>query len=369
MPAIKCPYCGHRHFQLVACCINCGEPLSAPYPPQLPDKEVPASVVISSAEVDDNDEEVAEYERFLAESRREESSRLIVSAEKAPVRSSSGPSERKLREKGLQIPKGQPDAYEVQNIPQEAQTDDAAARQLIRRQSAYLARDQSWRNQRGIQPYEIYETAFDIVPPETFSAPGSRSSGRGPEQSVDPEFWKADKLPWYFPRTRPKVAGTVVLIETKEEILDYPDLYAAIATLLVELIWVLAQVQQEKETGSRVVMTVVRVQSYDGTLSDTRIRGNMRGANVSLGDQISLWGKKRNGVLYVRRGFNHTTQGVISTYSLGLMLPALIVVVAFIAGFYFAPIWLPSAAHHLWPSLDAFFNFWIKHSLTAPAQK
>jgi hypothetical protein len=198
------------------------------------------------------------------------------------------------------------------------------------------------------------------MPPEVFSSlPGTHGSRSEQERQADPERWKTDKLPWYFPRTKPKVAGKVIQIETKEEILDYPDIYAAIATLLVELIWILTQVQQERE-NDRIVMTTVRVQTYDGTLKDSRVRGVMRGATISLGDQVSLWGMRRNGVLFVRRGFNHTTQGVISTHSLGLIVPGILVIVAFIAGIYFAPFWLPFALHQFLSFLGAFLHF--KHT-------
>jgi hypothetical protein len=366
MPAIKCPSCGHRHFQMVAECINCGEPLVASYPSQSPDEDV-SVVEASSPDVDDVDEELTEYERFLAESRREESSRRRISAEKSSARSLPNPSAHRSRGPGLRIPAEQQPEHDT---PQDAQAGSAASRQLVRRQSDYLVPNQDWRKQREIQPYEIYETALDIVPPEPFtSIPGAHGSRSEQERQVDPELWKTDRLPWYIPKTKPKVAGTVIMIETKEEIVDYPDLFAAIATLLVELIWVFAQVQQEKENGDRIVMTTVRVQTYDGKLKDSRVRGNMRGANLSLGDQVSFWGTRRHGVLFVNRGFNHTTQGVISTRSLGLIVPALIVIVAFIVGIYFVPSLLPSAIHYCISSFGAFLNFLRTHQLIMPMQK
>jgi hypothetical protein len=157
-------------------------------------------------------------------------------------------------------------------------------------------------------------------------------------------------------------------MESKEEIIDHPDLFAAIATLLVELVWVMVDVQQEKE-NDRIVMTTVRVQTYDGTFKDARLRGNMRGANLSLGDRVSFWGQKRHGVLCVGRGFNHTTQGVVSTRSMGLMVPALIVMIAFVGGVYFAPTWLPLASHLFTSSFGSFFSFIHKHPVSLPMQK
>lgn len=355
MSAIKCPSCGHRHFQPATECINCGEPLAAPYPSQSPDEDVP--VVKASSPNTDDDDEIAAYERFLAESGRG-STQLRIPTETTPASSFPDPSGT-----GLRIPQEQQPEHAPQNTPQDAQVGgDATSRQLVKRQSDHLESNQVWRKPRAIQPYEIYETALDILPPEVFSSlPGTHGNRGEQERPVDPELWKTDKLPWYFfPRTKPKVAGKVILIETKEEILDYPDIYAAIATLIVELIWILTQVQQERE-NDRIVMTTVRVQAYDGTLKDSRVRGVMRGATISLGDQVSLWGMRRNGVLFVRRGFNHTTKGVISTHSIGLLVPALIVIVAFIAGIYFAPFWLPSALHQFLSLLGAFLHSTHKH--------
>lgn len=370
MPAIKCPSCGHRHFQLVAECVNCGEPLAAPYPSQPLDDDVPV-VEASSPSTSDEDDDVAEYERFLAESRREDNARLRLSAGKPPARSVPGSSARNSRGKGLRIPGEQQPGPVSYNPPPDAQAGNGAeSRQLIVRPGDQLVTNQAWQQSRAVQPYEIYETSLDIMPPEPFSSiPGGHASRIGQERLVDPELWKTDRLPWYFPKTKPQVAGSVILIETKEEIIDYPDLFAAIATLLVELIWVFAQVQQERESGDRVVMTTVRVQTYDGTLKDSRVRGNMRGANISLGDQVSFWGKRRHGVLFVNRGFNHTTQGVISTHSLGLIVPALIVILAFIACIYLAPAFLPSILQHLISSFGSFLDFMRTHQLNTPTPK
>jgi uncharacterized OB-fold protein len=366
MPAMKCPSCGHRHFQLVEECINCGEPMATPYDPQYdpqsPTEEVP---VVESSSLHTDDEEITEYEHFLAES-GQKSIGLRISTETSPASSSPDPLEHRSRSAGLRIPAEQQPEHASHNAQVGGGT---TSQQLVRQQSDHQVANQDWSKQREIQPYEIYETALDIVPPKAFSSlPETYGSRSEQERQADPECWKTDKLPWYFLRTKPKIAGTVILIETKEEIVDYPDFFAAIATLLVEFIWILAQVQQERE-NDRVVMTTVRVQTYDGTLRDSRVRGNMRGANVSLGDRVSLWGMKRHGVLFVHRGFNHTTQGVISTHSLGLIVPALIVIVAFSAGIYFAPSWLPSASHQFMSSFGAFLNFIRTHQLTMPMQK
>jgi hypothetical protein len=240
----------------------------------------------------------------------------------------------------------------------------------IRNHSTQLPARAPWKKEAEVQlydgdPYEPYDTAVDIIPLAPFGEQISRDQ-QAPE--VDPELWKKDRLPWYFPKLRPKVAGIVLHMEAKEEIVDYPDLFAAIATLLVELVWVLADIQQNKE-GDRIVMTTVRVQTYNNELKDTRIRGNMRGADLSLGDKVSFWGRRRHGVLFVKRGFNHTTKGVISTHSMGLIVPAIVVLISLVVGVYFAPTWLPATWQAFASSFLAFFSFLQVHPIALPVQK
>src|ERR1700749_3606641 len=137
MPAIQCPACGHRHFQLVAECINCGEPLAAPYSSAYPDEDV--CVAETSSANRDEDDEVAEYERFLAESRQENAERLRISAEASFPRSSPDRSARKSKNAGLRVPREQPTKQALPLPTPDAPADDnATSRQLVRRQSDQL---------------------------------------------------------------------------------------------------------------------------------------------------------------------------------------------------------------------------------------
>ena len=181
MPAITCPSCGYCHIQQAAECINCGEPLATPYLSQAPDEDVP----VSSPDTDDDDE-IAAYERFLAESGRE-SIQIRSSAEKIPMSSTPGPSAHRSRGNGLRIPQKQQPEHDSQNTPQDTQTSGgAASRQIVKRQSDHLVSNQVWRKPRAIQPYEIYETALDIMPPEVFSSlPGTHGSRSEQERQAD----------------------------------------------------------------------------------------------------------------------------------------------------------------------------------------
>lgn len=394
MPAIKCPACGYRHFEAAQKCTNCGVALiSTPaFEKQLnaPDNFVSASItpVVSADEDGETDEEIAEYERFLAESgqsdatpgyrqqnsvrserpTRQTSIRLPDNGE-APTRQTSirlpDNGEAPTRQTSIRLSgnRGEPPRNNARRAPA---GEEETSRDLVVRQSSQLEARSSWKKQNEIQMYEPYETALDIVPLDPFGEQTIARDRR--ENQVDPELWKQERLPWYFPRGKPQIAGAVIHIEAKEEIVDYPDLYAAIATLLVEFIWILVQVQQEKESD-RIVMTTVRVQTYNNELKDARIRGNMRGANLSLGDQVSLWGKRRHGVLFLKNGYNHTTKGVVSTHSLGLIVPAIIVIVLALIGFYFAPALIPALWHMLISSLSSYFSFLRVHPAASPQPK
>lgn len=254
------------------------------------------------------------------------------------------------------------------------ETPSRPSRQLITSDTSMqtTAENRRWQKQKQntLQIYEPYETAVDIATQDPFtSAPfGTTTVKEEQTRTVDPEYWKTAKFPLFFLRIRPSLTGTVLHMETKEEIIDHPDLFAAIASLLVELVWTITDVQGSRDSD-RVVMTTLRIRTYENTLKDARIRGNMRGADLSLGDEISFWGLRRHGVLFVHRGFNHTTSGVVSTQSMGLLLPALIVIACFIAGIYFMPAWLPGIAHVIANNLGHFLSFLQQHPIKVPQQK
>ena len=335
MSILKCPACGYRHLQAVPLCVNCGTPLAEKEATEArPGSRAKKAIVQKPPSPPPTDDDIAAYKRFLAEA-----------VQQVPKEAPLDQSEQRSQEGGAIV----------------------SARQLIKRDETLRTAPKVWKKQTELQQYQPYETALDILAPDPFAHARGRALMIREEQT-DPELWKAEKLPWTFPKNRPDIAGTVMAIESKEEVIDYPDLFAAIITLIVGLIWILVDVQQEKESD-RVVMTVVRVQTYDGSLKDIRLRGNMRGANLSLGDKVSLWGWKRRGVLFVRRGFNHTTRGVISTQSVGLIMPALVVLFLLVVGIYFAPTVLPFLEHTFLSPFAQFLSFFHPHTISPPVPK
>lgn len=64
----------------------------------------------------------------------------------------------------------------------------------------------------------------------------------------------------------------------------------------------------------RTQVTTVRIKRADGTMRDARIEGYLGGANLSLGDHVTLHGKDRDGTLIVAYGYNHSANGHILIY-------------------------------------------------------
>src|ERR1019366_5589093 len=90
----------------------------------------------------------------------------------------------------------------------------APSRQLVRQGEQQPVLRQGWKKQTQVQVYtdKPYETALEAVPLDPFSGTpiGSVTIRAEPTQIPDPELWKTDKFPWYFLRTKPQVAGTVI---------------------------------------------------------------------------------------------------------------------------------------------------------------
>jgi hypothetical protein len=151
----------------------------------------------------------------------------------------------------------------------------------------------------------------------------------------DPEPWLTDRLPWYLPHRRPQIAGKIISMHNEQEFPDYPNVLRALADLMAEFLWIAANQPSHRE-GERVQVTILRIRTVEGRLKDARLMGYMRGADLTLGDQISFWGWKRRGSLLVRTGYNHTSQATITTNMLSMLLPGLIMLALTCAIFIFS---------------------------------
>jgi hypothetical protein len=158
-------------------------------------------------------------------------------------------------------------------------------------------------------------------------------------------------MPWWFPRRAPDVAGTLIHVQTQHESFVSADVMGAIFKIFTDIVWSIAgesQHQHRSQEGGRgeSMVTLLRIRTSDGTQRDARLRGHLTGANLTLGDKVSLWGWKRRGMLVVRRGFNHTSKSVISSSAMKSALPMLGLLLTLALGFY---LWVYFGHVSLWP--------------------
>jgi translation initiation factor IF-1 len=119
------------------------------------------------------------------------------------------------------------------------------------------------------------------------------------------------QLPWGLPRRDPDVAGTIILIQQSQELPEHPNLITRIISLLRELIWLFSHDSMRREE-ERMQVTTVRVRCSSDEKRDARLIGSLRGANLTLGDNVWFWGWHYKGSLIVRKGYNWTTKAIVS---------------------------------------------------------
>jgi hypothetical protein len=187
-----------------------------------------------------------------------------------------------------------------------------------------------------------------------------QNSGFGGQEQIFPSTRtkesKIFRLPEEFPRSiwlpkrGPDVTGIIIHVQSAQEFPDYPNILRALVDLVTEFIWLVPNQPVHKE-GERILVTTIRVRLQNGEKRDVRIQGNLRGANLSLGDMISFWCWKHKGSLMVRTGYNHTSKAIITTNALGMLVPALIVLLVLIVSFSVFYIW-----NHAYLSFPSIFH-------------
>jgi hypothetical protein len=197
--------------------------------------------------------------------------------------------------------------------------------------------------------------SYNQLSPTPYQASGYE--GQGPLFPSAPI--KEDKIvkqPEEFPRSiwlpkrGPDVTGIIIHVQSAQEFPDYPNILRALVDLLTEFIWLVPNQPVHKE-GERILVTTIRVRLQNGDKRDVRIQGNLRGANLSLGDMISFWCWKHKGSLMVRTGYNHTSKAIITTNALGMFVPALIVLLILVVGLGIFFLW-----NHIHLSLPGIFH-------------
>jgi hypothetical protein len=123
------------------------------------------------------------------------------------------------------------------------------------------------------------------------------------------------RFPRGLPRRPPDLQGTIILVDAHEEPKRAGGVSNMLSTMLLDLIWSIpggtsSQLNKEKE---RVQVTRIRIRTQDGAQKDARLEGRLTAVHLAQGDQVSLWGKQKSGLLLFQHGYNHTTQGIIKT--------------------------------------------------------
>ena len=153
--------------------------------------------------------------------------------------------------------------------------------------------------------------------------------------------WNASRLS--------SIKGVVLGVQTQQEFQSQsgPDIVGGFFKFIRDMLWpVMETASQQRE--EKIVITQIRLRLADGAQRDARLEGRMIGANISLGDEITLWGKYRKGTLMVQRAYNHTSEARILTR--GSASSPLILILSFVV-LVVALYMLTSGFHHfsLWP--------------------
>lgn len=196
--------------------------------------------------------------------------------------------------------------------------------------------------------HRYYEPVSQSATPYQTNDQGGFGSSLFPPTLISEE--KSFELPDSFPRglriprRSPDVTGIIVHVQSAEEFPDYPNFIRAIVDLLTEFIWIVPNQPVHKE-GEHILVTTVRIRTQDGEKRDVRMQGYLRGANLSLGDMISFWGWQHKGSLIVRTGYNHTSKATVTTHAIGMLIPALIILLILAVGFTIFFLWRSSILH------------------------
>ncbi len=182
-------------------------------------------------------------------------------------------------------------------------------------------------HQSQTQSLSPYQSSMLSAPPNPFpdvSPPMFRNDidiALGNTNIATSLLWSRDKLPWWFPARHPDIEGTVIQVNSQMEHPLYLDFVGAIFRQLRDMLWADPQAHDgQHQERDMVFVTAMRIRTPDGTIKDARLEGYSTGAHISLGDTVFLWGWKRRGLLFVRRGYNYTAKGSVSTKTMGAPL-------------------------------------------------
>jgi hypothetical protein len=154
------------------------------------------------------------------------------------------------------------------------------------------------------------------------------------------------QFPRGLPRRSPDITGRLIYVQAQTYHSARSDLTGSIATQLFGLIMP-GSSEQNKEREK--VITRMRTRAFDGTQSDAYLEGMLTGANVALGDEVSLWGHTRKGTLVVHRAYNHTTRSRVTTSATTSWGPMLSILILLLVVFVIWTLWSHTPLLPQWP--------------------
>jgi hypothetical protein len=367
MPAIKCPSCEYRNYHAADMCINCGTPLPSQVPPPLA-KHRPSPA--RNKTIANEPPSAARNKTIASGPPSAARNKTIANEPPSPARSKPI-----SREQGTSRKRSYPKAEPVEPRPQARDEVDSEVESYVADAELYETRPEVYVDEdvdetssddemdepyaknkshtKGLVPYSMYQPGnHGLVPIQSTALEPYQISNAMQEylpQGIVPcmptfvkeeqrDSWLDDKLPWGFPRRPPDIAGIIIQIQQSQELPEYPNLILGITNMLTELIWLIPN-DTMKSQDERLQVTTVRIRVNDKIKRDARLIGYLRGANLTLGDTVSFWGWHRKGSLIVRKGYNHTSQAIVDTHTLGLVLPALTLLILLGIGFLLMQAW------------------------------
>lgn len=118
---------------------------------------------------------------------------------------------------------------------------------------------------------------------------------------------------------RPDLEGTINAPPTTSEVSAGPEwshgvlgcLFFPLLLVFRPMLLVMGLIGLNAHPERKMTITTIRITRSDGRIFNARLEGDLMGAGVNLGDDVSLWGSNRSGTLIVKRGYNHTTSSEI----------------------------------------------------------
>lgn len=318
MPFVKCSSCGHRNSQSAEVCANCDAVLHS----WIEGSASKSAVNMSAAPRQQEDGGVPIPEKIPAEKR---AARPII--------------ESQVVEKPVEL-RGTKKSR-ISGTAEKSIVIRAAEQPIVTRVTRNALTSQITEEEFPYQT-QLSNTALELYSASEFTQDSTTEKTK--QDLAEAEAWQMRRFPFNLPGIKPALAGTVIQIETREQsIYHNTDLLSAVLSLLAEVIWSVPNVRSSSggpNDSDRVTITRIRLRTTNQEIKDAQLRGDPKGANLAMGDVISLWGRKSKGVLTITRGYDHTSKSNIGrSGKREMMLPALIVVALILVAFYFSPSW------------------------------